>query len=312
MTQAPKGADSQQARGSVLYGIWCATSILVALLVHGYLAIFYRLLNLLFPKLYPLDVAGKRANRHIAGGQRGFKRSFRRQRKLTQVFGSFDNIEEREESCLLMSNHRSWTDGFLIGALAVDRLPALRFLIKWQLLTTPVVGLIFWGARFPLLRRYSSAKIRKNPKLAERDRNAIYESCKNLQDLPTTFTVFPEGTRLTPEKHQLRKPIYPASLTPRVGGIGILLAAAPQIKHLYDVTIIYPDEKDPLKTPSFWQFLCGAVHVHVHIDKLDIPENFKNADFSKRDMRLALKAYVNDRWKHKNSLILETLNKAHS
>jgi 1-acyl-sn-glycerol-3-phosphate acyltransferase len=51
----------------------------------------------------------------------------------------------RDQWWLVLSNHRSWTDIFLLFFALHRRLPMPHFFVKRQLIWIPIVGLAFWA-----------------------------------------------------------------------------------------------------------------------------------------------------------------------
>ena len=100
---------------------------------------------------------------------------------------------------LVVSNHQSWTDIFMLQTELYDALPPLKFFTKRQLLYIPIFGQAMWALDFPYVRRMSRAQIEANPALLEVDRQAIRTACEKFKNHPTTAMDFLEGTRFTQE-----------------------------------------------------------------------------------------------------------------
>ncbi len=170
---------------------------------------------------------------------------------------------------LVVSNHQSWTDIFMLQTELYDALPPLKFFTKRQLLYIPIFGQAMWALDFPYVRRMSRAQIEANPALLEVDRQAIRTACEKFKNHPTTALNFLEGTRFTAQKYAAQEtPRFQHLLNPKTGGVTQVLAAlSDRLDKLIDVTINYPEG-----VPSFWEFMqghCARVTMHIHC--VDIP-----------------------------------------
>lgn len=158
------------------------------------------------------------------------------------------------ETCIVIANHTSWADIFVLQSVVSRTGPILKFLCKRELAWIPVLGLIFVAFDFPMLRRRAARRG------SERDRHGqdierIHEACASLAVAPAAMLAFVEGTRFREAKRD------PASglqrlLPPRSGGFAaILTALEPLGVAVVDVAIVYPE---PKPAPLFWHFLAGA------------------------------------------------------
>ena len=76
-------------------------------------------------------------------------------------------------SCLVIANHQSWVDIFVLQYHLNRRLPLLRFFIKRELFWIPVFGQCCWALDFPFMRRHSAAYLARHPERRSDDlRNA--------------------------------------------------------------------------------------------------------------------------------------------
>ena len=160
------------------------------------------------------------------------------------------------ETCIVIANHASWADIFVLQSVVSRTGPILKFLCKRELAWIPVLGLIFVAFDFPMLRRRASER----GKQSEEDRRTqdikrIGEACASLASAPAAMLAFVEGTRFRASKRD------PASglerlLPPRSGGFAAMLTALePLGARVVDVSLVYPE---PKPTPLFWHFLAGA------------------------------------------------------
>ncbi len=169
---------------------------------------------------------------------------------------------------LVLSNHRSWTDIFLLFFAFHRRLPMPHFFVKRQLIWIPIVGLAFWATEFPMLRRLSREQKQRNPHLARRDEQATQRMCRHARERPIAIYNFIEGTRFTPAKQVAQGSPYHHLLRPRAGGIAqVLTLLGDRLDGILDVTLRYDNPR-----PTFWGFLCGEEgRITLDIRRLEIP-----------------------------------------
>ncbi|WP_163557629.1 acetyltransferase [Halomonas sp. NO4] len=155
---------------------------------------------------------------------------------------------------LVLSNHRCWTDIFLLFLALHRRLPMPHFFVKRQLIWVPVVGLAFWALEFPMLRRLTREQRERHPHLARRDREATERMCRLARERPIAIYNFVEGTRFTPAKHAAQASPYRHLLRPRAGGTAqVVSLLGDRLDGILDVTLSYANPD-----PTFWGFLCGS------------------------------------------------------
>lgn len=204
----------------------------------------------------------------------------------------------RDRWYLVVSNHQSWTDIFMLQTELYDALPPLKFFTKRQLLYIPVFGQAMWALDFPYVRRMSRAQIEANPALLEVDRQAIRTACEKFRNHPTTALNFLEGTRFTPEKYAAQEaPRFQHLLNPKTGGVTQVLAAlSDRLDKLVDVTIDYPEG-----VPSFWEFMQGrCARVTIQIDCLEIPAAITDTTDEEKH-RTAVSDWVEALWQEKDA-----------
>ncbi|MCE8019009.1 acyltransferase [Halomonas sp. MCCC 1A11036] len=158
-----------------------------------------------------------------------------------------------EQRWLVISNHRSWTDIFMLLMVLHRRIPMPRFFLKQQLIWVPIVGLAWWALEYPFMRRYSREQIERNPRLAHIDRQATERMCERAREMPIAIFNFVEGTRFTPAKRDAQNSPFRHLLRPKAGGIAqVLSLLGEQLDGILDVTLHYANPR-----PTFWGFLCG-------------------------------------------------------
>ena len=213
----------------------------------------------------------------------------------------------RDRWYLVVSNHQSWTDIFMLQTELYDALPPLKFFTKRQLLWIPVFGQAMWALDFPYVRRIGREKIEANPALLEVDRQAIRSACEKFRNHPTTALNFLEGTRFTEAKYTAQETArFRHLLNPKTGGVTQVLAAlSDRLDKIVDVTINYPEG-----VPSFWDFMQGnCARVTMHIDCLDIPDGVTDTSDDERH-RTAVADWVETLWTHKDERLEQARVKA--
>ncbi|WP_251978047.1 acyltransferase [Salinicola avicenniae] len=170
-----------------------------------------------------------------------------------QIHASIPSTLTTRQWWLVIANHRSWTDILVMLYVFTGRLPMPKFFLKRELILVPIVGLAWWALEFPFMRRYSRERLARNPKLAERDRQATQRMCDHAREMPMCIYNFVEGTRFTPAKQQQQQSPYHHLLRPKAGGIAQVIGLlGPRLDGILDVTLHY---RRP--APRFWDFLCG-------------------------------------------------------
>ncbi|MBK7897789.1 MAG: acyltransferase [Candidatus Promineifilaceae bacterium] len=209
---------------------------------------------------------------------------------------------------LVVSNHQSWVDIFVLQHVFNKKIPFLKFFLKQELIWVPVIGLAWWALDFPFMKRYSREQIARNPELRGKDLETTRKMCERFKTTPVSVMNFLEGTRITPGKHQRQQSPYRHLLKPKAGGIGFVLGAmGEQVHTMLDVTIVYPQG-----IPDAWAFIRGEVKViEVIVQKRPIPPEFRNQDYQNDEpFRETFQAWVRDLWAEKDHLLDERLGVA--
>lgn len=157
-----------------------------------------------------------------------------------------------ESACILVANHQSWADIFLLQSAIVRCGPVIKFLCKRELAYIPVLGLIMMAFDFPIMRRRGrvggSAEDRRR-----QDRERVRQACAVLLEAPAAMLTFAEGTRFSEAKRRLSMSPHRHLLRPRSGGFtAIVEALAERRPPVLDITIQYG------RSAAFWAFLGGA------------------------------------------------------
>jgi 1-acyl-sn-glycerol-3-phosphate acyltransferase len=154
---------------------------------------------------------------------------------------------------LVIANHQSWADSFLIQSAVVRQGPILKVLVKSELMRFPVLALIFWAYDFPRLKRRATAS-EDEPTRRRQDADRIRAACATMRHAPAAILVYPEGTRFTAGKHAAARSPYQRLLPPRPGGFSTILDALhDELDGVLDLGLSYP------QSTSFWRFLSGSI-----------------------------------------------------
>lgn len=203
---------------------------------------------------------------------------------------------------MIMANHRSWVDVFVLMHLARRHMPMPRFFLKRQLLWIPIVGWGCWVLDMPFMRRYSKDTLLKKPHLKGRDIETTARSCAKFKHIPTTVVNFCEGTRFTREKHQLKNSPYRYLLPPKAGGTAFSLQImGSQFEAILDITIAYPGSDT---RPVVWHLLSGQLrNVYVKVRTLPITDDLIG-DYANDDaFKQHFQQWLNQRWHEKDAII---------
>jgi 1-acyl-sn-glycerol-3-phosphate acyltransferase len=201
---------------------------------------------------------------------------------------------------MVIANHQSWVDILVLQRLLNRKIPFLKFFLKQQLIYVPVLGLAWWALDFPFMRRYTTAQLKKNPKLRGKDIEITRKACAKFKHNPVSVMNFVEGTRFRATKHQRQNSPYRHLLRPRAGGLAFALSAmGEQIHKLVDVTIYYPQQ-----SPTFWDYISGHVpEVYVHIELQEITQDMRGDYMNDREFKQHFQEQLNQIWHHKDEVL---------
>ncbi len=202
---------------------------------------------------------------------------------------------------LVIANHQTWVDIFVLHKVFHRRIPFLKFFIKQALIWFPLMGLAWWALDFPFMKRYSKEYLKRHPEKRGEDLKTTRRACEKFKDNPTSVINFVEGTRHTPAKHARQQSPFRHLLKPKAGGVALVLGAmGDMLTSIVDVTIYYPAGK-----PTFWQFLCGEVReVELIVQERPIPPEYVGRDYTQdEDFRAAIQTWISDLWQEKDELL---------
>lgn len=207
----------------------------------------------------------------------------------------------RNQWYMLISNHQSWMDILVLGAVFARKIPVLMFFMKKELLwSLPVAGLAAYLLGAPFMERHTRADIRKNPALKGKDIETAKVACQKFRLVPTTVINFLEGTRITPEKHAKQASPYQRLLKPKAGGMAIVVNEMHDcLAGVLNVTVDYLG-----KDLSFWRMICGHTKkVVVRYELLPIPEHLLGDYYQDRAYRARFQQWLNDIWTNKDATL---------
>ena len=192
------------------------------------------------------------------------------------------------QACIVVANHRSWSDIFVLQSTFSRRGPVIKFLCKRELAYIPVLGLIFLAFDFPVVRRRTPGLATDDERRTD-DRRRVRDACAVLHESPAAMLSFTEGTRFTPERHRQLDSPYRYLLPPRSGGFSEIANALRTLDvPVFDVTIAYP------QPTTFWEFLGGAG------DEVSVlAERFSVHDVIEGDPR----TWLDERWRRKDATL---------
>ncbi len=215
---------------------------------------------------------------------------------------------EYDDWYLVLSNHRSSADIFVLQRVFNRRIPFLKFFLKQELIWVPLIGFAWWALDLPFMKRYSRAYLEKHPEKRGVDIETTRKACSKFRQHPSAIINFLEGTRFSQKSQQKQASPFDHLLLPRAGGIGnVLSIMGDKIEHLLDVTIAYP--QNSRSNLGFWDYLSGRItHVVVRVERVKVPEEFRLGDYAADpDFRARFQAWVNERWAAKDQLLRELI-----
>jgi 1-acyl-sn-glycerol-3-phosphate acyltransferase len=202
---------------------------------------------------------------------------------------------------LIVSNHVSWVDIFVLFRVLHRRAPFIRFFLKRQLLWFPILGQACWAMDFPFMRRHTAEYLERHPEKRGRDLETTKIACRRYKRKPVSILNFLEGTRFTWEKHADQESPYRHLLRPRVGGIAFVLASlGEQIESIVDVTIAYPGSR-----VTMWNFVANRIdRIVVRVRHLDVPAEFVTGNITEPGTtRDDFKKWVEQLWREKDETL---------
>lgn len=208
---------------------------------------------------------------------------------------------DRGGSYVVIANHQSWADIFILQRAFNRRIPFLKFFLKQQLIWVPFLGVAWWALDMPFMKRYSRDYLERYPEKRGTDLEVTRRACEKFRDMPVSVMNFVEGTRFRLHKHGAQDSPYRHLLKPRAGGLAFVLNSMNgSIRTLLDVTIVYRPHR-----AGFWDLLSGRVDkVIMRVREIGIPERFLRGDYQ-NDLtwREDFQAWVRELWAEKDRQI---------
>ncbi|MFK8019110.1 MAG: acetyltransferase [Pseudomonadales bacterium] len=198
---------------------------------------------------------------------------------------------DKNGSYLVIANHQSWFDIYILQSLVTRQGPMLSFLVKQELVYVPIIGWIILALRFPLLSRQMSKQHGQQIQSSassdaedkhRRDIQAIATACDTVKKHPTALMNFVEGTRFTPAKQQATNSPYMHLLRPRSKGLSAMLNALENdVEGIIDITLRYPS------APTFWQCMSGKhQRINCRMELIPCPVESNVNDWLEQRWRL--------------------------
>ncbi len=200
---------------------------------------------------------------------------------------------------LVMSNHLSWMDIFVVANFARTRIPETKFFLKESLKKVPFIGMACWALDMPFMKRYSRSFLEKHPELKGKDIETTKRSCEKFRTKPTSIMNYIEGTRFTAEKNINGQ--FKHLLPPKAGGIAFTLAAmGEQFDKILDITLCYPDNSGHLMN----DLLAGKIkRIVIHVEQIDITDEVIGDYFNDNEFKETFQLWLNSIWLKKDQLI---------
>ena len=290
-------------------GKWTkGATLMVFLIVHTVLWVPILMIGSLFKYTIPVTKSREFFNRLLSGVEFAWiginNQAFKLLHKTRWIVEGAENLKFKDDY-LVLPNHQSATDIFVLEKVLHRKIPAPKFFLKWELLWVPIMGWIWKILDFPFMKRYSKEKIMKKPHLKGKDLEVTRKSCEKFRNIPVAIINFVEGTRFTPAKHKKQASPYRNLLKPKAGGIAFVLGAmGDQFRRVLDVTIVYPEG-----VKGFWDFLCGELHkVVVHIRDLPIASELIGDYFNDDQFKKQFQGWLNALWHAKDQRINDLMS----
>ena len=207
----------------------------------------------------------------------------------------------QEKLYLVLANHQSWADIFVLQSLLNFKAAIPKFIFKRQLLLMPIVGLICWAYDFPAVSRYTIEDMAKKPHRKGQDRESLQASLFQFHRTPGSIVNFAEGTRYASLKARRRQSPFRFLLPPKVGGLAVILQSmGDQLHQILDLTLAYECPQF-----NFWDFMCGKCRrIIVQVRHISPEEAFKRSRRHFKDILSAEAAqWIYRLWEEKDQTL---------
>lgn len=212
-------------------------------------------------------------------------------------------------SCMIISNHLSWTDIVMLIVIYRGRIPITKFFLKHSLIYIPIIGQICFALGMPFLRRYTRSEILKNPKLKTKDLDATRKACLSVVEHSSTLVNFLEGTRFTKAKAQAQKSPYQNLMPPKTASLAVALGLiGPKLDCILNTTLQYPKNEG---SKVFIDLLKGRLHEVIArvevIGPQTIQQELTGDYMSDKQFKRSFTQKIRALWQAKDEQIAELL-----
>lgn len=215
-----------------------------------------------------------------------------------------ENIPKVKGSCIIISNHLSWTDIVMLNHVYKGKIPITKFFLKHSLIYIPVIGLVCYAIGMPFLRRYSREQLLRNPKLKTKDLNTTRKACLSLLEQPSSLINFVEGTRFTPEKAKKQNSPYRNLMPPKAASLAVALGLiGKDIDYLFNTTLLYPHNT---KGNVFLALLCGRMKkVTARLEKIEPIDELVGDYIGDKQFKRSFTSKLRQVWQEKDEQLTQ-------
>lgn len=220
--------------------------------------------------------------------------------KVTWTIKGDDGLN-KQSWYLLISNHQSWLDIFVLSSFTRTRIPEPKYFLKESLKKVPFLGMACWALDMPFMKRYSKSFLKKNPHLIGSDIETTKRMCEKFKQTPTTIINFVEGTRFTDQKHQQQQSQFQHLLKPKSGGIAYTLTTLGEhFDKILNVRLIYPQNhghimKDMLKG--------NLKEIVIDIEQIDNVNDLRGDYINNQSYKRDFHRWLGGLWSKNDSVI---------
>lgn len=190
---------------------------------------------------------------------------------------------------VVICNHLCGFDVAVLQEIVSRRGPMLKFLIKKELIWMPIIGWVCLLLDFPRLTRTGGVKDLQTVK------HACIRHGIERRKQRGALLIFPEGTRLSPQKHKRQKSPFLHLLKPKSGGLKVIQQHAEIDTPIIDVTIDYGQTHQHCDEINLWGCMQGKPKkIVVYLVQ------YKLAEIDD------IQQWINQRWADKDQLLRDT------
>jgi 1-acyl-sn-glycerol-3-phosphate acyltransferase len=264
-------------------------------------------------KILPFQITRSFADRIlVAIGETWIQNNYRLSKLMYGIEFDIEGLDNKEismdKSYLIVSNHQSWADIYVIQSILNRKVPFIRFFIKDSLKWIPILGQAWYGLDFPFVRRSKREDLIKNPELANQDLMNVRKVVSKFKNKHFCILNFVEGHRRTPERLKKLKKKNPYQYLLRAHSSGISVVATElkdQLHGILDLTLLYPEDKS-----TFYDLMKGGVRKikvvikFLPIQVVPIEINPEFAPISRK-----MKRWIDEQWLNKDKILINEFDK---